>query len=160
MATGSLSGDPCSGYGAPSTIVGTASQTVASGNCYLITLTGTDNVGNADSVSTVVKVDTTAPSAPSATGFSFNSLTNAYWPGSTSDTIYLKGGASGGFTVSGSGSTDGDTGINSYNYGAVAGTGWSNAAGAYTFAATSPTGTGAVTATNNAALTHPATNFN
>ena len=43
---------------------GTTSQTVASGNCYLLTLTGTDNVGNAATITTTVKVDTTAPSAP------------------------------------------------------------------------------------------------
>ena len=48
MQTGTLSGNSCSAYGAPATIAGTTSQTVASGNCYLLTLTGTDNVGNAD----------------------------------------------------------------------------------------------------------------
>ena len=47
MQTGTLSGNTCSAYGAPATIVGTTSQTVASGHCYLLTLTGTDNVGNA-----------------------------------------------------------------------------------------------------------------
>ena len=43
------------------TIAGTTSQTVASGNCYLFTLTGTDNVGNTARITTTVKVDTTAP---------------------------------------------------------------------------------------------------
>ena len=47
MQTGTLSGNTCSAYGAPATITGTTSQTVASGHCYLLTLTGTDNVGNA-----------------------------------------------------------------------------------------------------------------
>src|SRR4029077_3591201 len=51
------------------------------------------------------------------------------------------------------GASDPDTGISSYNYGAIAGSGWSNAAGAYTFTAASPTGTGAVTATNGANVT-------
>ncbi|HEV7133533.1 MAG TPA: hypothetical protein VGN27_07390, partial [Gaiellaceae bacterium] len=160
MATGTLSGNTCSGYGAPATITGTTSQTVASGNCYLLTLTGTDNVGNAATLTTTVKVDTTAPSAPSAAGFSFGSLTNAYWPGGSSATVYTKSGSAGGFTVTASGSTDADTNVASYNYGAVAGTGWSNAAGAYTFTGASPTGTGAVTATNGAGLTGSATNFN
>ena len=50
MQTGTLSGNACSAYGAPATITGTTSQTVASGNCYLLTLTGTDNVGNAASI--------------------------------------------------------------------------------------------------------------
>ena len=51
MATGTLSGNTCSAYGAPATIVGTTAQTVASGHCYLLTLTGTDNVGNTASIS-------------------------------------------------------------------------------------------------------------
>ena len=58
------------------------------------------------------------------------------------------------------GATDADSDVTSYNYGAIAGTGWSNAAGAYTFTGASPTGTGAVTATNNAGLTGSSTNFN
>ena len=64
MQTGTLSANSCSAYGAPATITGTTSQTVASGNCYLLTLTGTDNVGNAATITTTVKVDTSAPSAP------------------------------------------------------------------------------------------------
>ncbi|MDQ1535574.1 MAG: hypothetical protein QOF28_3335, partial [Actinomycetota bacterium] len=160
MATGTLSGNACSAYGAPATIVGTTAQTVATAKCYLLTLTGTDNVGNAATVSTTVKVDSTTPSAPSATGFSFSALSNAYWPGGVSATVYLKSGSAGGFTTSASGATDGDSGIASYTYGAVAGTGWSNAAGVYSFGATSPTGTGAVTATNNAGLTGSSTSFN
>ena len=151
MATGTLSGNSCSAYGAPATIVGTTAQTVASGNCYLLTLTGTDNVGNATSISTTVKVDTTAPSAP--TGFSFSGFTNSYYPGAGT-IVFIKGGSAGGFTATASGSTDADSpGSLSYNYGAIAGSGWSNASGAYTFTAASPTGTAAVTATNNADLT-------
>ena len=156
MQTGTLSGNSCSAYGAPATIVGTTSQTVASGHCYLLTLTGTDNVGNAASISTTVMVDTTAPSAP--TGFTFSGLTNAYYPGAGT-TIYFRGGSAGGFTATASGSTDADTGVSGYNYGAVAGTGWANTAGAYTFTAASPTGTGAVTASNNAGLTGSSTSF-
>ena len=156
MQTGTLSGNSCSAYGAPATITGTTSQTVASGNCYLLTLTGTDNVGNTASVTTTVKVDTTAPSAPTAFGFS--ALTNSYYPGAGT-TVYFKGGSAGGFTVTASGATDADTGVSGYNYGAVAGTGWANAAGAYTFTAASPSGTGAVTATNNAGLTGSSASF-
>ena len=107
MATGTLSGNSCSGYGAPATITGTTSQTVASGHCYLLTLTGTDNVGNAASITTTVKVDTTAPSAP--TGFSFSGLHQRYYPGAGT-TVYFKGGAAGGFTALASGATDADTG--------------------------------------------------
>ena len=103
-----------------------------------------------------MKVDTTAPSAP--TGFAFSALTNSFYPGAGS-IVYTKGGSAGGFTVTASGSTDADTGIASYNYGAIAGSGWANAAGAYTFTAASPTGTGAVTATNNAGLTGSSASF-
>ena len=73
--------------------------------------------------------------------------------------MYFKGGAAGGFTATASGATDADTGVSGYNYGAIAGTGWANGAGAYTFTAASPTGTGAVTATNNAGLTSSSTSF-
>ena len=156
MQTGTLSGNACSAYGAPATITGTTSQTVASGNCYLLTLTGTDNVGNAATITTTVKVDTTAPSAP--TGFSFSGLTNAYYPGAGT-TIYFKGGSAGGFTALASGSTDADTGISTYNYGAVAGAGWANIGGAYTFTGISPTGTGSATATNGAGTTGSGTSF-
>ena len=156
MQTGTLSGNTCSAYGAPATIAGTTAQTVATAHCYLLTLTGTDNVGNAASITTTVMVDTTAPSAP--TGFAFSGLTNSYYPGAGT-IVYFKGGAAGGFTATASGSADADTGIAGYNYGAVAGTGWANAAGAYTFTAASPTGTSAVTASNNAGLLSSSTSF-
>src|SRR5262249_46793196 len=115
IKSASLTGDSCGTYGSPTTISGTTAPTVASGNCYLLTLTGTDNVGNATSVSTVVKVDTSAPSAPSSFGFS--SLTNAYYPGSGTK-VYFQSGGTGGFTVAASGSTDADTGVTGYTYGA------------------------------------------
>ena len=85
MATGTLSGNSCSAYGAPATIIGTTSQTVASGHCYLLTLTGTDNVGNAATITTTVMVDTTAPSAP--TGFSFSGLDQRLLPGRRHDRL-------------------------------------------------------------------------
>ena len=156
IQSATLTANSCGSFGAPSTITGTTSQTVASGNCYLLTLTGTDNVGNTASISTTVKVDTTAPSAP--TGFTFSGLSNAYYPGAGT-TIYFKGGAAGGFTATASGATDADSGIATYNYGAVAGSGWANVGGAYTFTAASPSGTGAVTATNNAGLTGSSASF-
>ncbi len=85
MQTGTLSANACSAYGAPATIIGTTAQTVATGKCYLLTLTGTDNVGNAATITTTVKVDTSAPSAP--TGFSFSALTNSYYPGAGTDRL-------------------------------------------------------------------------
>src|SRR6185437_16092824 len=101
----------CGSYGAPTTITGTTAQTVATGNCYLLTLTGTDNVGNTVGVTSVVLVDTTAPSAPSATGFSFGALNHAYWAGGTSNRVYVLGSAAGSFTVTASGATDPESGI-------------------------------------------------
>src|SRR4029077_15380499 len=106
IKSASVSGNSCRGYGAPTTTTGTTSQTVASGNCSLLTLTGPDNVGNTTTLTTTVKVDTSAPSAP--TSFGFGSLTNAYFPGSGS-TVYFKGGSAGGFTTSASGAADVDT---------------------------------------------------
>ena len=156
IQSATLTGNSCGAYGAPSTIAGTTAQTVASGNCYLLTLTGTDNVGNAATITTTVKVDTTAPSAP--TTFGFSALTNSYYPGAGS-IVYFKGGSAGGFTSTASGATDADTGISTYNYGAIAGSGWANAAGAYTFTAASPTGTSAVTATNGAGVTGASASF-
>ncbi len=43
-------------YTSPTTIVGTTNPAITVGYCYVYTLTGTDNVGNAASVSTLVKV--------------------------------------------------------------------------------------------------------
>ena len=158
IRSATLTGNSCGTYGAPSTITGTTSQTVASGNCYLLTLTGADNVGNqATPISTTVKVDTTGPTAP--TTFSFGSLSgSAYWPGSGS-IVYFQGGTGGGFTATASGSADSDTGVASYTYGAIAGGGWSNSTGAYTFTGASPTGSASVTATNSAGVTGAAASF-
>ncbi len=48
-------------YTSAVTLTGTPDQSLATGNCYRFTLTGTDLVGNAASVSTIVKVDLTPP---------------------------------------------------------------------------------------------------
>jgi hypothetical protein len=102
-------GSPGSGgaYTSATVISGTANPTIASGFCYLYTLTGTDNVGNAASVSATVKVDATAPGVPtvtlsSALGNTFVSGTTAY--------INPQSGRSGSFVATGS-ATDGESGI-------------------------------------------------
>ncbi len=61
---GTLNADACSAYGAPATLVGTPAQSGLATGCYRFILTGTDNVGNTVSITTVVKVDTSAPAAP------------------------------------------------------------------------------------------------
>jgi hypothetical protein len=148
---GTLSGNSCTAYGAPSIISGTTSQTVADGHCYLLTLTGTDHVGNTVSISREIKVDTSGPTAPS---LAFSGLTNAYASG---DTVYFKGNSAGAFTVTPS-STDGSSGVASYSYPSL-GTGFSNTSGDYTFSSSASTQSGAVTATNNAGATGPGTTF-
>ncbi len=61
---GTLAADACSAYGAPTTLVGTPAQSGLATGCYRYLLTGTDNVGNTVTITTVVKVDTSAPAAP------------------------------------------------------------------------------------------------
>ncbi len=55
--TGNSCGAPGSGgpYTSPTTVSGTTNPSITVGYCYLYTLTGTDNVGNTSSISTVVK---------------------------------------------------------------------------------------------------------
>ncbi|HVP74705.1 MAG TPA: chitobiase/beta-hexosaminidase C-terminal domain-containing protein, partial [Gaiellaceae bacterium] len=114
-----------------------------------------DNVGNVSSVSSqTVKLDTTAPSAPS---LGFSGLTNAYYPGSGT-TVYVESGTTGGFTVTGSGSTDGESGVTGYTYPAL-GSGYANTNGDYTFDATAATQSASVTSQNGAGLSSTGTSF-
>jgi hypothetical protein len=55
------SADTCGSFGSPITLSGNPSESGLASGCYKYTLTGTDNVGNTASVSTVVKVDTDNP---------------------------------------------------------------------------------------------------
>ena len=151
--TATLTNGSCGAFGATTVIAGTTPQTVASGNCYQYVLTGTDNVGNVATITTIVKVDSSTPTAP--TGVTFSALTNAFAVGTK---VYFKGGGTGGFTVAGTGATDAQSGIAGYTYPAL-GTGWSNAAGVYTFGATAGTQTGSITAQNNAGLSSTGFNF-
>jgi hypothetical protein len=156
--TGNVCGAPGSGgpYTSPTTISGTTQPTIETGFCYLYTLTGTDNVGNAASVKTTVKVDTTGPSSPtvslsSATGNTFISGTTVY--------INAQAGKEGSFKATGA-STDGQTGVTSIALPALTGFSegggtlsspfetkykWSGAVGA--------SGAQSVTATNGFGLT-------
>ncbi len=57
-----LTAGTCGTFGSSTTITGNPSQTgLATATCYRYTLTGTDNVGNTSSISSIVKYDTTAP---------------------------------------------------------------------------------------------------
>ncbi|MCA1684078.1 MAG: hypothetical protein LC708_02995, partial [Actinobacteria bacterium] len=106
--------------------------------------------------------DTTAPSAP---GLTFGSFTNASVSGTT---VYIRQGAAGGFTVTGT-SSDTESGIDHLTFASGLGSGWTGGGadsstpytGAYTFnsSATAPVGNQNVTATNGWALTSGATTF-
>ncbi|HXY85066.1 MAG TPA: hypothetical protein VEH52_06235, partial [Gaiellaceae bacterium] len=150
----------CGSYGSATTLVGTPAQSGLTTGCYLYTLTGTDNVGNTVSVSTTVKVDTSAPAAPT---LAFSNLSaNAYYNSGTS-TLYLRPSAGGTIRVTAT-ATDNDSGIANYTFLTLNSNGGSNFTETqtgnvmdYTFGATTtvPTTARTVTATNNAGLTSP-----
>ncbi|HVP75536.1 MAG TPA: invasin domain 3-containing protein, partial [Gaiellaceae bacterium] len=104
---------PASGY-TGSTVVSSPDTGVANGQCYVYTLTGTDNVGNTASVtSSPVLVDTTAP----ADAISITGATGAYKSGTT---VYYKGNAAGSFKLQDN-VTDGISGPASATFGALTG---------------------------------------
>src|SRR5207244_2483858 len=117
---------------------------------------------NLASSPSITVADTTAPSAPS---LSFGSFTNA---SATGTTVYVRQGAAGGFTVTGT-SNDAESGLDHLTFPSGLGAGWTGGGadssspynGVYTFsaAATAPGGNQDVTATNGWALTSSATPF-
>ncbi len=163
-----LSGDACGTFGSSSTIA-TGSGTVqnsgagiSTGTCYRYTLTGTDNVGNAATIQTIVKVDTTAPSAPTLTLATSSSGLSV-----TGSTLFVKTGtSSGSFTVTDSGpAADTETAIASYSFPTLGG-GWnapttpSTVSRSYSLSTTATAHSSqSVTATNGAGLASSATTF-
>jgi hypothetical protein len=159
-------GAPGSGgpYESATTISGTTNPSITTGFCYLYTLTGTDNVGNATSVKTTVKVDTTGPSSPTvslstATGNTFISGTTAY--------INPQTGKSGSFKATGS-SSDAQSGISTIALPSLTGFSkgggtlsspfettyeWSGAVGASGAQSVTATNGVGLTATNSSAFT-------
>jgi hypothetical protein len=138
----------------PVTIVASPAQTLSGPSCHRFTLTGTDNVGNATAISTIVKVDTTAPGAPALT---LSAATGNTYVLGTTVTINAQAGKSGGFTAAAT-STDADSGMQKINFPAL--TGFTSGGGddlvspfstiyAWT-GAVGATGAQTVTATNNA----------
>ena len=114
-----------------------------------------DNVGNVSSISSqTVKLDTTAPNAPT---LNFTSGAHSYYSGSGS-TVFFQGGGSGGFTVNASGSADADSGLAGYTYPSL-GSGWSNTNGVYSFNSSAATQSGSITAQNNAGLSSGGAGF-
>ncbi len=116
VASATLSNGVCGSYGSPATITGTDLSGVSftSGNCYLFTLSGSDNVGNVAQRSLTVMVDTTEPSQP-AIGFSGLSTGNTFDDGA--GTLFFRPSAGGTFTVNANGSTDLESGLKPGNSG-------------------------------------------
>ena len=155
LRSAALTNNACGTFGAPTIITGTSAPVTAD-SCYLLTLSGTDNVGNSSSLSSTVKVDTSAPSTPT---LSFSSLTNARATGAR---VYFRSDApSGGLTVTAT-STDPQSGIGGWTFPDL-GTGWAVTGSAesrtYTWSAPTPatsSGSLTVSATNGAGLLSPA----
>src|SRR4029450_1093612 len=101
---GTLNADACSAYGAPTTLVGTPAQSGLATGCYRYVLTGTDNVGNTATLTTVVKVDTSDPTAPSLSLSDSSAAVHT-----TGTTAFYRPTGSGSFDVTAS-STDGPAG--------------------------------------------------
>ena len=130
---GTLAGDACSSYGAPATIVGTPAQSGLATGCYRYVLTGTDNVGNSSTITTVVKVDTTDPAAPSLSLSDSSAAVHT-----TGTTAFYRPSGSGSFDVTAS-STDAQSGIASYSFPALAGFTTSGAGASRTYTLATPT---------------------
>lgn len=157
-AGATLAAGACGTFGSPAPIAGSPAQTGLAGGCYQYVLTGTDNVGNAASLTTVVMVDTTAPTTPS---LAFTALTNADYA-SAASTLWIRPIAGGAFTVTAS-STDAESGVQpgtaGYTFGSLNAGGGANFANtqtsnanAYTFGASAvaPSSPVTVLATNRA----------
>src|SRR5204862_6582548 len=126
------------------------------GSCYRYRLRISDRVGNEGTqagTSATVKVDTSARTAPALAS---SGLSNA---SVTGQTVYFRGGASGGFTVTPT-SDDAESAVASYAYPSL-GSGWSRSGSDYAFdaSAADPSEPNDVTAANGAGLTSQATSF-
>jgi PKD repeat protein len=160
LATATLAANQCGTFGTPATIAGAPAQTVASG-CYLYKLTGIDKAGNAASISTTVKVDTTAPSTPT---LALSALSSNAFYNSGANTLYFRPAAGGAFTVTGA-SSDPETGIATYTFSSLATNNFTQvqngAQDAYTFGATAtqPATAPTVLATSNVGVSSPTASF-
>jgi len=142
----------CGTYGTAGVLVGNPAQTVTGPSCYRYTLTGTDNVGNVSTTTSIVKVDTTAPGAPALT---LSGATGSTYVSGTTVLINPSSGKSGSFTIDAT-STDSDSGIQKLNFPAI--TGFTGAGDdlsspfstIYNWTGSASTGSQTVTSTSNA----------
>jgi hypothetical protein len=160
----------CGAYGAPTTIAANPTQNAAAGittaHCYRYILSGTDNVGNSVSITTIVKVDTTAPSfgSPALTlaasgSFAFytGSGTSAYYNGNT--------GTASSITVNAPNVDDDESGVDTVSFPSLSGfSGGGNDttspfSATYTWSTSSASGAQSVTTTSNSVVTSAATTF-
>lgn len=125
-----FSGGACGTFSSPVTITGNPSQTGLPTGCYRYTMTGTDNVGNQSTISTVVRYDATAPTQDVT-------LTSPGGASATGTTIYVRTSVAGSFTLT-STVTDDETGPASVTYPAVTTTGWTHPAQTVTSGTGSP----------------------
>jgi hypothetical protein len=146
------------GYSLVATDPGTPfTDSVSDQACYVYRYSVPDTLGNYTTyASTLIKVDTTAPSTPT---LAFSALSNVFVSGNN---VYYKAGTNGHFTVTAT-STDSTSGVN-LTFPTTLGTNWTTSGTAsatsrtYTYTGT-PTASGVetVTATNNAGAASSAT---
>ncbi|GAB3261596.1 LamG-like jellyroll fold domain-containing protein [Nocardioides dilutus] len=161
-ATATLTNGVCGTFGSSTLVTGgndpssPLADTVADQACFRYEYVVQDTVGNATTyTSPDIKVDTTAPTAPTLTHSAF---TNTYWSGSGTTVYYRSNATTGSFTTTASAS-DSASGIASYTFPSL-GTNWTSTPGAlgvntysWTAASPAPPDTKNVTASNNAGLT-------
>jgi hypothetical protein len=135
-----LTNNVCGTFGGSTVITGAPSQTGLTTGCYRYTLTGTDRVGNAATVSTVVRYDTGAATQT----VSMSSATNAAMTGTV---IYYRSNVTGSFVLNAA-VTDGASGPASATFPVLSTAGWTHPAQTVT------TGTGSVPT-----VTYPSTSF-
>jgi hypothetical protein len=128
--TATLSNNVCGTFSGSTVLTGAPSQTGLTTGCYRYTLTGTDRVGNATSISTTVKYDVTVPTQ----AVTMSPAANAAMTGTV---IYYKSNVAGSFTLNAA-VTDSQTGPASSTFPVLTTTGWTHAA------ETVSTGTGSV----------------
>ena len=130
---------PAVGTFTGSTVVSSPDTGVVNGQCYVYTLTGTDNVGNTASLATTnaVLVDTRAPTD----AFTLTAATGAFKSGTT---IYYKGNAAGSFKLRDT-VTDGVSGPASATFGLLSGGAGFAAHGSETISGSGPYDSTAIT---------------
>jgi hypothetical protein len=149
----------CGTYGSYALITGgtdpvsPTSDTVADQACYRYRYVVQDLLGNSRTYTSAdIKVDSTAPSAPT---YAFSNFTSAYWSGTGSTVFYRPGAGSGAFMATTT-STDAASGIVSAALPTL-GSGWTSTPGALGVNTYSWSGTPAVPGTVTGTTTNNAT---